>query len=101
MQGDIKSHNLPAIVGQDDHYIQQPKRCGSHDKHVDGSDTLGLIEQEAMPGRGWTITTEPERIDRGAVTTSVIPIAATRLLKTEPYEAQVGGLHHRYQRLAA
>jgi len=54
-----------------------------------------------MPGRGWTITTEPERIDRGAVTTSVIPIAATRLLKTEPYEAQVGGLHHRYQRLAA
>ena len=52
MQGDIKSHNLPAIVGQDDHYIQQPKRCGSHDKHVDGSDTLGLIEQEATQGRG-------------------------------------------------
>jgi hypothetical protein len=52
MQGDIKSHNLPAIVGQNEHYIQQPKRCSSHDKHVDGSDTLGLIEQEATPGRG-------------------------------------------------
>src|SRR5207253_2316111 len=47
----IKSHNLPAIVGQDDHYIEQPKRRASHDKHVDGGNTLGLIEQEATPGR--------------------------------------------------
>jgi hypothetical protein len=51
MQGDIKSQNLPAIVGQDDHYIQQPKRCASHDKHLDPGDTLGLIEQEATSGR--------------------------------------------------
>jgi hypothetical protein len=30
---DIKSHNLPAIVGQNDHHIQQPKRYASHDEH--------------------------------------------------------------------
>jgi hypothetical protein len=52
MQGDIKSRNLPVIVGEDDHYIQPSKLGASHDRHVDGSDSLGLIEQEATPGRG-------------------------------------------------
>ena len=52
MQGDIKSHNLTAIVGQDHYYIPQSKRSGSNDKHVDGGNTLGLIEQEASPGQG-------------------------------------------------
>ena len=52
MWRDIKSHNLPPIVGQDDHYIQQPERCRSHDKHVDRGDTLGLIEQAATSSRG-------------------------------------------------
>jgi hypothetical protein len=28
---------------QNDHYIQQPKRCGSHDKHIDRSDAFGVI----------------------------------------------------------
>jgi hypothetical protein len=51
MQGDIKSHNLPTIVGQDDHYTKQSKRCGSHDKPVDGGNALGLTEQETMPDR--------------------------------------------------
>ena len=51
MLGDIKSHNLPAMMGQNDHHIEQPKRCTSHDKHVDGGDTLGLVAQKAPPSR--------------------------------------------------
>jgi hypothetical protein len=47
----VKSHNLPAIVGQNDHHIQQPKRRGSHNEHVDRGDAGGLIAQEATPGR--------------------------------------------------
>jgi hypothetical protein len=47
---DIKSHNLPAIVGQNDHHVKQPKRCGRYDEHIDRSDAGGLIAQKAAPG---------------------------------------------------
>jgi len=52
MLGDGCAHDLPAIVGQNDHHIEQPKRCGRHDKHIDRSDAFGLIAQEAPPSRG-------------------------------------------------
>jgi len=43
MPCNIKPHYLSAIVGQNDHHIQQPKRGGLHDEHVDRSDAGGLI----------------------------------------------------------
>jgi hypothetical protein len=30
--------------------IQQPKRCGRHNEHIDRSNALGLIAQKAAPG---------------------------------------------------
>ena len=52
MLGDSCAHDLPAIVGQNDHDVEQPKRCGRHDEHIDRSDAFGVIAQEAAPGRG-------------------------------------------------
>jgi hypothetical protein len=48
---DIKSHNLPAIVGQNDHHVEQPKRRGCHNEQVDRSDTREVISHKATPGR--------------------------------------------------
>src|SRR5712671_4579939 len=52
MFGDGRVNDFPAIVAEDDGNVEQPKRRARYDKHVDGGDTLGLIEQEAAPGRG-------------------------------------------------
>src|SRR6266849_4062451 len=52
MIGDSGVNDPPAIVVQNDHHVKQSKRRARHDKHIDGSDTLGLIAQEATPGRG-------------------------------------------------
>src|ERR1700730_19037680 len=51
MFGDGRVNDLPAIVAKDDRNIEQPKRRACYDKHVDGGDTLDLIEQEATPGK--------------------------------------------------
>ena len=51
MLGDGSVNDSPAIVGQDDHYLEQPKRCGRHNEHIDRSNALGLIAQKAAPGR--------------------------------------------------
>jgi hypothetical protein len=51
MFGYGRASDIPAIVAQNDHHVKQSKRCARHDKHIDGSDTLGLIAQEATPGR--------------------------------------------------
>src|SRR3984893_152471 len=51
MLGDGSVNDSPAIVGQDDHYIEQPKRGGRHNENIDRSNALGLIAQEAAPGR--------------------------------------------------
>jgi len=39
-------------VGQNDHHVEQPKRCGRRDEHIDGRDAFGVIPQEGAPGRG-------------------------------------------------
>src|SRR6266436_824166 len=52
MFGDGRVNDFPAIVAEDDGNVEQPKRRARYDKRVDGGDTLGLIEQEAAPGRG-------------------------------------------------
>jgi len=49
MLGDRNAHDLPAIVGQDDHHIEQPKRGGRHNEHVDGSDAFDVIAKESPP----------------------------------------------------
>ena len=51
MLGDGRVNDHPAIVGQNDHYIKQPKRRRCHDEHIDRSDAGGLIAQKAAPGR--------------------------------------------------
>jgi hypothetical protein len=45
-------NDCPALVGEDDRNVEQPKRCGHHDEHVDGRDAFGVIPQEGAPGRG-------------------------------------------------
>jgi hypothetical protein len=52
MLGDGGAYDTPSIVGQNDHHVEQPKRRGRHNEHIDRSDALGLIAQEAAPGRG-------------------------------------------------
>ena len=49
--GDIEPRDSPAIVGEDRHHVEEPKRGRHYDKHVDGGDALGLIAQEATPRR--------------------------------------------------
>jgi hypothetical protein len=51
MLGDGRVLDCPAIVTEDDRNVEQPKRRAGYDKHIDGRDTLGLIAQEATPGR--------------------------------------------------
>ena len=51
MLGDGHVKNPPAIVGQDDHHIQQAKRNRGHNEHIDRSDAGRLIAQKAAPGR--------------------------------------------------
>jgi hypothetical protein len=43
------AHDSPSIVGQNDHHVEQPERCGRHNEHIDRSDALGVIPQEAAP----------------------------------------------------
>ncbi|MGD1029481.1 SBBP repeat-containing protein [Candidatus Binatus soli] len=52
MLGYSCAHDLPAIVGQNDHHAGQPKRRGRHNERIDGSDAFGVIPQQAAPGRG-------------------------------------------------
>jgi hypothetical protein len=52
MFGDGRVNDSPALVGEDDRNVEQPKRCGRHDEHVDGRDAFGVIPQEGAPGRG-------------------------------------------------
>jgi hypothetical protein len=52
MLADSRAHDLPAIVAKNDHNVEQPKRRGRHDEHIDRSDAGGLIAQEAPPSRG-------------------------------------------------
>src|SRR6266481_3975931 len=51
MLSDRCTHDLPAIVGQNNHHVEQAKRCRRHDKHVDGGDAFGVIAKKAAPGR--------------------------------------------------
>src|SRR3984893_6981009 len=51
MLGDRRVNYLPAMVGQNDHYVKQPKRHRCHNEHIDRSDSGGVIEQKAAPGR--------------------------------------------------
>src|SRR5260370_42377349 len=52
MLGYSCAYDLPAIVAEDDHHVEQLKRRGRYNEHIDRSDTLGLIPQEAAPSRG-------------------------------------------------
>ena len=49
MLGYSRAYNLPAIVGLNDHHVEQPKRDRRLDEHVYGRDSLGLISQEGPP----------------------------------------------------
>src|SRR6202453_3350281 len=52
MLGDSRAYDLPSIVRQNDHDVEQPKRCGRYNEHIDRGDAFGLIAQEAPPSRG-------------------------------------------------
>jgi Resolvase, N terminal domain len=49
MLGYGRAYDLSAIVRQDDHDVEQLKRSGRHNEHIDRSDALGLIAQEGPP----------------------------------------------------
>src|ERR1700683_3048903 len=52
MLGYSRAYDLPAIVRQNDHDVEQLKRSGRYNEHIDRSDAFGLIAQEAPPSRG-------------------------------------------------
>jgi hypothetical protein len=49
MFGDGRVNDPPALVGQNNRHVKQPKRCERHDEHVDGRDAFGVIPQEGAP----------------------------------------------------
>jgi len=49
MLSDSCAHDLSAIVSQNDHHIEQPKRRGRNNEHIDRSDAFGGIAQESPP----------------------------------------------------
>jgi hypothetical protein len=51
MLGDSRAHDLPAIVRQNDHHVEQPKRRRCHYEHVDRGDAYRFVAQEAPPAR--------------------------------------------------
>ncbi len=51
MLGDGRVNDPPAIVGQNDRHVKQPKRHRCHNEHIDRSDAGGVVEQKAAPGR--------------------------------------------------
>ena len=52
MPGDGRVKDPLAIVGQDDHHMQQQtKRNRGHNEHIDRSDAGRLIAQKAAPAR--------------------------------------------------
>ena len=62
---DIEADNLAAVVGQYEHYEQQPEGCRRHDEHVDGSDAECLVAQEAAPTRRWGVRSEQHVLGNG------------------------------------
>jgi len=43
MFGDGRVNDPPALVGEDDRNVEQPKRGGRRDEHIDGCDAFGVI----------------------------------------------------------
>ena len=39
----IEAHNIPAIVGENDHYVEEPKRRCDDDEHIDCGNSRALI----------------------------------------------------------
>ena len=52
MRGNIEMSDLSSIVAEDDHGVEQPKRRGCNNEHVNRGHVGHVIPQEAMPGRG-------------------------------------------------
>ena len=50
--GDIEVNDPSAVVAEDDHGVEQPKRRGRNNEHVDGPRVAHVVAQEAAPGRG-------------------------------------------------
>ena len=68
MLRDGRAYDIPAIVGQNDHHVEQPKRCGRRDEHIDGRDAFGVIPQEGAPGRGRRTSSSPHVFDDRSLT---------------------------------
>ena len=52
MLGYSRAYDVPSIVRQNDHDVEQLKRGGRHNEHIDRSDAVGVIAQKAAPGWG-------------------------------------------------
>ena len=51
MLGDGRVNDPPAIVGQNDRHVKQPKRHRCHNEHINRGNAGGVVEQKAAPGR--------------------------------------------------
>ena len=49
---DIEVDDFSAVMIKHDQSIQDPKRRGCHNEHVDRRDVSQVVVQEALPGRG-------------------------------------------------
>src|SRR6516162_4303491 len=52
VRGDIEVNDPSAVVAEDDHGVEQPKRRGRNNEHVDSHSVAHMVAQEAAPGRG-------------------------------------------------
>ena len=50
--GDLEMNNPSSVVAENDHGVEQPKRRGRNNEHVDRHRLAHVVPQEAAPGRG-------------------------------------------------
>jgi hypothetical protein len=48
----IEVNDLPSVVAENDHGVEQPKRRARNNEHVDGHRVAHVVVQKAAPGRG-------------------------------------------------
>ena len=70
--GDIEVNDPSAVVAEDDHGVEQAKRRGRNNEHVDGHGVAHVVAQEAAPGRGgdfgspWHVSSDGRLADHDA-----------------------------------
>ena len=101
--GNIEVNDLPSVVAEDEHSVEEPKRCGSNNEHVDGHRVAHVVVQKASPGRGgdcgspWHVSADGglAHYDTELEQLAVDPGRAPQRISDAHFTDQITGLHGR------